>query len=132
MEMSVEFINIENAGDLARERLVLRARGETEIGHYAVFRCRVAPEGRAYAGAIPNAYWFANRIVKSEDWIVLYTKNGTNSEKKVDDGPSSYFYYWRIVEPIWTPGYMPVIVETPTWHFGRAITEPFNRIAEGQ
>ena len=71
-------------------------------------------------------------MVKSSDWVVLYTKTGRNSEKQVDDGPSSYFFYWHLDAGIWLPGYVPVVVETPNWQIGKIVTEASSgRVAEG-
>ena len=121
--MSLEIYNIENAGEIDRERIIFKVRGgETQIGHYAIFRCRTSPDNRPYSDPVPNAFWFVNKIVKSDDWVVLYTKSGTSSEKKNENDPSSYFYYWRLSTPIWVAGFMPVLVETPTWRFGKPIT----------
>lgn len=119
--MTLELIGVEDAGDIDRERLVLRSKGETEVGHYAVFRCRSSEKG-VRSGPVPNAYWFPNKMVESNDWVVLYSKAGRNSEKKGETGGSSYFYYWQIEAPIWVSGYTPVLVETRNWRFGKPIS----------
>jgi hypothetical protein len=119
--MTLQLLRVEDAGELDRERVVFRAAGETEIGRYAVFRCRASENGAPRSGPVPNAYWFPNKIVESNDLVVLYTKAGVISEKKGEAIASSYFYYWRVEEPIWVRGYVPVLVETPTWCRGEPL-----------
>jgi len=120
--MNLELVRIENAGDLERERVVLRATAETDAGWYAVFRCHQSPPNSVFAGSVPNAYWFPSRKLNPKDWVVLYSKRGSLSEKKGDGGAaSSYFFYWNENVPLWVPAMIPVLVETPNWAFGKAV-----------
>ncbi len=136
--MSLELVNIEAAGDLASERIVLRANNstpQTEIGWYAVFRCWTATkEGMqaVLAGPVPNVYWFASKKVKPGDWVVLYSKAGTLSEKVGQAGVTSHFYYWGMRSPLWIPGFTPALVETPNWFMGRPILAPQAASGPGQ
>ena len=108
--MSFEIRGVENIGDLERERVVLRAKTETPIGHYAVFRCNPSDDGRVLSGDIPSAYWFEDKTVKSGDFVVLYTKGGQSSEK-VNSGNTSHFFYWGKSAAQWD-GFLAVVVET--------------------
>ena len=65
-----------------------------------------------------DAYWFPYRELKRGDLVILYTKNGSNSEKKIDAGSTSYFFYWRKASPIWVTGTLPIVVETSDWEPG--------------
>ena len=42
--MTLKLINIENAGDLNNERVVLQADIDTNIGRYVLLRARTAPD----------------------------------------------------------------------------------------
>lgn len=119
--MSVELSGIERAGDIDQERVVLRATADADIGEYAIFNGRAARTGNVMAGPVPNVYWFVDKEIKKGDIVVLYSKDGENSEKTNDDGTKSYFFYWRRQNPIWVPGRIPVLVETPSWKRGEAI-----------
>jgi hypothetical protein len=120
--MILEFVRIENIGDSDRERVVLRAQSEiVEIGTYAIFRCRAASDAGVSAGPVLNAYWFPNKQINKNDWVVLYTQIGQRSEKKADNGTTSYFFYWGLSGSLWTAGIAAVIVETPRWKIGQRI-----------
>jgi len=67
------------------------------------------------AGTVKDVYWFPPKKVKSGDWVVLYTKVGPTSEKVTENGPTSHFFYWGKLKPMWGSGAIPVLVETPTW-----------------
>ena len=123
--MNIEIRNITEAGDIDGERIVLRATAECDIGRFAVFRCLTSEkEGNVQSGNVPNVFWFPDKKVAANDYIVLYTKTRANSEKKNDDGTTSHFFYWRLKTPIWTNGYTPVLVNTPTWKFAQSIKHP--------
>lgn len=114
--MKFKIASIANAGDLERERLILRATANGDIGEYAVFRANAAPDDEALAGDIPNAYWFANREIKKGDFVVLYSKFGTSREKTSESGRTSYFYYWGLDSAIWSStNYVAVLVNTSDW-----------------
>ena len=78
--MNVELRSIENAGDLERERVVLRAPGDDDIGNYAIFRCYVTKE-KVAAGPIAAGYWFPDRKLKKGDFVVVYSKAGANERE---------------------------------------------------
>jgi hypothetical protein len=117
--MSLQFLRVEGAGDLSQERVVLRASTDVDIGVYAVFRCVSNEEGKVLSGPILCAYWFADRLIKKDDWVILYSKRGTRSQKEGNDGPSSYFYYWGLENPIWTKQTAVVVAPTRGWKLGQ-------------
>lgn len=121
--MNIEFSTLEDAGDLARERIVLKVADKDDIGEYAIFNARLGKTGKIQSGPVRDAYWFVDKDVKKGDLIVLYTKDGETSEKKNDDDTMSYFFYWRKTSPIWVAGRIPVLVSTPTWKVGRSIVK---------
>jgi hypothetical protein len=116
--MNIEFSSIANAGNLDQERLVLRVTGDDDLEYYAVFQCNTSSDGSALAGNIPLVFWFSGKKVKAGDLIALYSKGGTKSEKKNDDGTTSHFFYWHRGTPIWIGEKRAAIVHTATWSFG--------------
>jgi hypothetical protein len=68
--MNVSLESIENAGDYERERVVLRATRDVDIGDYAVFMARSLGHG-VQSGPL-EAFWFPDQRVKPGDFIVLY------------------------------------------------------------
>lgn len=118
--MTVDLRSVENAGNLARERIVLRATSDDDIGNYAVFRCFVTSD-KVAAGPVAAAYWFPDRKIKKGDFVVLYSKTGTNSEKKGDTGNTSYFYYWGLDEAQWPKSIAVLALTGSNWQRTEAL-----------
>lgn len=118
--MTLILVRVEAAGDLPSERVILRASSDVDIGRYALFSCST-DDGVPLSGSVLRAFWFEDKKIKSGDFVVVYSKDGTNSEKKGRAGATSYFYYWGSRTPLWTPGTMPVLILCSTWTFGSPI-----------
>jgi hypothetical protein len=116
--MNVEIRGIENVGDLSKERVVLRATSDADIGKFAIFKCRPTSSGVA-SGLVSRAYWFPDKVIKSGDFVVLYTKEGTSSEKSNEQGTQkTYFYYWGSAQPQWKD-HVAALISTPTYAFSK-------------
>jgi hypothetical protein len=113
--MNLDVQKVEAAGDHANERIVLLVTGDANATNYAIFDCRRAANGNLLSGIVKNVFWFPPKLVKSGDFVVLYTKGGVTSEKVTEGGPTSHFFYWGSPTPLWVSGATPVLVETPMW-----------------
>ena len=121
--MKLSFMAFSNPGDLERERIVLKAVSDIDVGGYAVFRTGLANSGEATAGR-KAAYWFPDADVKAGDLVVLYTKQGTRSSKPWKDG-TAYFFYWGKDEVLWSdPNFGAVFLEIAEWNLNKVQTEP--------
>ena len=116
--MSFRISSIQNAGDIAKERLVLRADLAVDLGAYAIFCCWAADGDEVSSGDLPAAYWIEDQKVEKDDLIVLYTKAGNRSSKVSDSGRTSHFFYWGRQSPLWLAGKRPVLVNTKSYQFG--------------
>lgn len=99
--MNVEIVGIRNADELERERIVLRAVQDTDIGNYLILRARTK-NNVVHAGSVPDSYWFRDKRVRAGDLIVLYSKSGTTREKHNDDESVTHFFYWGLSSPCWS------------------------------
>ena len=115
--MTLRITSIDAPGNLDAERLIMRAGEELDVGKFAIFCANVTQTGVG-SGNIPAAYWFMDYKVAANDWVVLYTKAGSQSKKNGDSGPTSHFFYWSRQAPLWTPRTRPVIVYTSPYAFG--------------
>lgn len=113
--MKLQVVNVRDRGDASRERIVLKAGEEVDIGDFLILKARRSKEG-VQSGDVPRAFWFEDKIVPKGALVVLYTKAGASSEKKNDSG-ISYFYYWGLESPIWTNSVMPVLIHSNEWGF---------------
>lgn len=112
--MNLTMRPVENPGDPERERIVLRATKDVDIGDFAMFMAPTADDS-VLSGPL-NAYWFPDQKIKLGDFVVLYTKSGTRSEKKSDSGNTSYFLYWGLSSPRWaSPKLKPVLLQVASW-----------------
>ena len=107
--------SVKDVGDLDRERVVLRALQDTDLANYAVFSCLVFDDKQIESGDIPDVFWFESMDLKTGDFVVLYTKEGTERTKVSERGNKSYFYYWSKKQAIWTEQRRAILVNTTDW-----------------
>ena len=113
--MNVEIRAIRNAGKLADERLVLKVLRGCDIGRYLTFDSTYTKDGKV-SNLVRHPYWFPDKDVKAGDTVVLYTKDGRQSEKTNEDGSTSHFFYRRLDRTIWNQsGDCAVVLEVSTW-----------------
>ena len=117
--MKLQITEIVDRGDAERERLVMKAKDDVDIGDFAIFMARSSKEGKARSGNVPHCYWFEDKEIKTGATVVLYTKAGKRSEKENPSGNTSYFFYWGLEAPAWTESTRPVLVYAPDWKIFR-------------
>ena len=100
--MKLEFLNFTEVGNLEKERLVLKAGDDLDIGKYIIMRSKRGTTGSPTSGS-KNAYWLPDLTVKAGDLIVIYSKAGKARKKNLDSGKTVHFYYWHFKKPIWGP-----------------------------
>jgi hypothetical protein len=121
--MIFEITNIVERGILAKERVIIKATREGDIGRFAVFRAHTDSEGSPLSGNVANCFWFSDKTVKAGDLVVLYTKEGIESEKLNDSGSTSHFFYWDLSEPLWDAAdHVAILVNTSDWGIFRKKT----------
>jgi hypothetical protein len=114
--MILEIRSFADAGNLEKERLVLRATADTDIGNYAIFRSKRASNGKPISGS-KNAYWFPDIDVSEGDLVVLYTRAGTARRKTLTNGKTAHFYYWNQKTSFWgeDKNNIAVLIQTGDW-----------------
>ena len=111
--MRLKITNIREKGDLNKERIVMQVEAPGNVGEFVINQCGFS-EG-SVTNIIHRSYWFPDRDVKEGDFVVLYTKHGTNSEKPFKD-VTSHFFYWGIGSAIWnTDDRSAVLMYAPDW-----------------
>lgn len=113
--MTMKISSFANAGDLSRERLVLRVVADIDIGAYAVLCSRVF-KGEVPTAGRNTAYWFPDQQVKAGDRVVLYTKSGVDSKKPIEGHGTAHFFYWGLTNPLWAASVnTAVLLRVATW-----------------
>ena len=106
---------IAGRGDHAKERVVMKATVDTDVGDFALFRTRLL-EDNAVSSQVTDVFWFPDKSIKTNDLVVLYTKEGTASERVVTSGRTVHFYYWGKNDTLWSRSdYAPVLVYVSDW-----------------
>lgn len=111
-----EISSFADAGDLNKERVVLKATEDIDIGRFILLRSKMSDNGHPISGS-KDAYWFPDKTVNRGDLIVVYTKAGTSSTKSLNSGGTAHFYYWHRKTAFWGPGSgnVAVLLEAPVW-----------------
>ena len=92
--MNLEISAIRDAGSDVNERVVFRVKADCDIGGYFTFISQyINVEAKRVSTVVVAPYWFPDAMVRTNDYVVVYTKAGVNSTKKNDDGTTSYFFY---------------------------------------
>ena len=113
--MKIEIINIIDRGTADQERLWLKVSSDTDLVYFIVFDTTYTTQ--ASISNLPrHTYWFRPKIVKAGDQVILYTKAGTPTETKNQDGSTTHFLFWGLEKTIWNaPGDCAVLFEVSTW-----------------
>lgn len=111
--MKTKISSIREAGNLQKERVVIRVESACDIGEYILLQTGFK-NGSVNTG-VHKTYWFPDKPVRAGDYVVVYTKKGTNSEKPFNEA-TSHFFYMGNPEPIWNiEGRSAVLMHAPEW-----------------
>ncbi|AWV98249.1 hypothetical protein [Arcticibacterium luteifluviistationis] len=117
--MELKISGISDRGVLEDERIGFKVIKDCELKFYQLFRTSFRKAGGFYNRA-KSAYWFAPKIVKAGDKIVVYSKSGTDNSKENPDGTTTYWIYWGLDEPIFTDEkYGIVLVQVYDWELSK-------------
>lgn len=113
--MKLEIIKIIDRGIADKERLWLRVLADTDLTYNIVFDTTYTSEN-SISNVQRHAHWFKPRKVITGDYVILYTKKGTDSSSKNNDGSTNHFLYWGLDNTIWNKeGDCAVVFEVNTW-----------------
>lgn len=113
--MKIEIQSIKDKGILPKERLVLKANRNCNIGMFFVFDTTYTDDGNI-SNLVRHPYWFPDKEVSEGDTIVLYTKEGQESVKKNKNGTTSHFFYRDMGKTVWNQkGDCAVLFEIADW-----------------
>ncbi|HHW9298814.1 TPA: hypothetical protein ACU3BK_000743 [Salmonella enterica] len=113
--MTIEIKYALDAGNLAKERLVLKATSDDEIGNYILFDTTYVEDDKV-SNKIRHSLWFPDQEVKKNDLIVVYTKSGKYSKIENKNKTTSHFFYMGLGNSIWNEnGDCAVLMEISSW-----------------
>ncbi|TDY16939.1 hypothetical protein B0G81_8084 [Paraburkholderia sp. BL6665CI2N2] len=113
--MKAQIKSFADPGVLPKERVVISVTADHDIGKYLLLCSGKSKDGGPMAGK-KDAFWFPDKPIKVGDRVVLYTKKGVRSEKKLDDGTTVHFFYWGLDAPLWNDDKnIAVLVQSAEW-----------------
>lgn len=112
--MRLDIVRVDDEGKLDNERLLLKANGRTEVGNYLLLPAGV--HGDRLTAPARNPFWFPDKQVDVGDLVVVYTKEGGDTDRLMDDGRKVHFFYWGLDDPVWGGGDLaPVLFHAREW-----------------
>lgn len=113
--MKIEIVDIKDRGDKSKERLVIKALTDLDVGYYIVFLTKKIGD-ESFSSIPDRVFWFPDKRVKEGDLVVLYSKSGTNSIKENKSGNTTHFFYWNLPSTVFEDDKkIPVIIEANGW-----------------
>ncbi|MEQ8583203.1 MAG: hypothetical protein RIC30_10290 [Marinoscillum sp.] len=117
--MELTITGIGDKGNLANERIGLKAIKDCELKFYQLFRTEFFDAG-GFSNRSKSSYWFAPKKVKAGDKIIIYTKHGTDNFEIKEDGSTIHWYYWGLDQPIFiNDKHGVVLVEINNWQMSK-------------
>jgi hypothetical protein len=102
--MKLEIRSVKSHGDLANERIMLKAISDVNIGAYMISDTTYQSD-HAISNKLRHIFWIPDKDVEEDDLIVIYTKSGTDKRvRNSNSGKSTHFFYWGLEGPIWNKG----------------------------
>jgi hypothetical protein len=99
--MKIKVLSIKDAGNIAKERVVIRAMDNVDLGKYAVACTEYDKDNKSFSPEFVGMVWFPDIIVAKNHFIVIYTKSGTHSSSVKENGVQTHFFYFDIDSSIW-------------------------------
>ncbi|OLU22492.1 hypothetical protein BVH03_25040 [Pseudomonas sp. PA15(2017)] len=106
--MRIKVRSVQDAGNLEKERVVIYALEDGQIGSQIL--ASTQRHGAGVSNEIYNAYWIPDREIKKDDVVVVYTKSGKNTDRKNKDETRSYFFYMGLDKPTYVNDKVAAVV----------------------
>lgn len=118
--MNINIRKVLGNGDLENERVILDVIQNDLLGIYLVLKSKELNESTVNSRT-EGTYWFPDKDVKQGDLVVLYTKKGVNTEKRNEDGTTTYFFYWNMDGTLWNnPEDAVILSRLESWSYKKA------------
>ena len=113
--MRIEIVKIIDRGNALQERLHLLVKARADLLHYTVLDA-LKVEPHKILTPPKHAYWFTQLMVNPNDYVILYTRAGTNISEKRKDGSMNHFFFWGLPGPLWgDPQESAILLELEAW-----------------
>ena len=112
--MKLKLLKIIERGVLKDERVHLLAEVDLNLTFYLIFSTYRIGDG---VSRMPErVYWFPEHEVKAGDHVILYTRAGTDSTNRRNDGATNHFFFQDLDSALYTKSSACVLaLEVNTW-----------------
>ena len=87
-------------GDLANERVAFTVSDSGDLSTLLLIDSNYIDTASIEAGT-QLAYWLGGDRVEAGDHVIVYTRTGTESVRKRDDGLQNHFFYRGLSQPLY-------------------------------
>jgi hypothetical protein len=113
--MKIKIKSVENGKGHEEEKVLIEVLEDCDIGQYAIFDTTYANKEKV-SNKVRHTYWFPDRKVKAGDFVMVYTKPGTNRRFTNSDDTTTHVLHWEIREEIWNnDGDCAILLEIGEW-----------------
>ncbi|MEK9810634.1 MAG: hypothetical protein VW362_09320 [Candidatus Nanopelagicales bacterium] len=98
--MKISVVSIENQGDREKEVVTFAVEQECDLHSYLVANATFAPDDHI-TKMFQDTYWFPSRKVKEGDYVLLFSRNGEDTEQKNNLGSTSHILFWGAPDAVW-------------------------------
>jgi len=101
MKVKIEYVK--DNGDLANERIVLKALERVDIGRYLL--CDTTyNDDETVSNKLRHTFWFPDKVIEEGDFVALYTTVGTDRQHGNKAGTTTHCFYWGLDRTVWNKG----------------------------
>ena len=98
--MSLSLVKINGGGSVNEEYVLLLATSDCNLKGWVIADSTFDAKGNA-SNKTRHTYWFRDKLIKSGEYIAVFTKAGTATEGKMDSGAACHLFYWNLGTAVW-------------------------------
>ena len=98
--MNLEIVSVHGQGDQEKEHVLLRVKSDCSVGHFLLADSTYTNDTHV-SNKVRHTYWFPDKNVKADEYVSLWTKNGTSTSDTMKDGTPIHRFFWNLGKPVW-------------------------------
>jgi hypothetical protein len=100
----LRFVNCAEPGFYADERIVLRPSARINLMEYVLLPMKSVGRPNDAEDLNTDVYWFPDKEVQAGDYVLLYSKSGTDHSFTNSNGHEVHVFYWNKERAVWRNG----------------------------
>ncbi|RYX94619.1 MAG: hypothetical protein EOO28_13435 [Comamonadaceae bacterium] len=113
--MKLKIISVHGHGDYDKEFVKLQVQEDCEVGEFVLTDSTFTEDDKV-SNKLRHTFWFPDMLVKKGSIVSVWTRTGTHSLYKTDDGKPLHRFYWGLKTPVWNDiGDCAVLMHVDMW-----------------